>query len=307
MDEVGPQGGAQMQRTQTAECTEALSQHLEAEVGIRSNHAQQLARVLVERAHDTVEAFDTLTQTELRGLGFADGHIKRIETYRARQEAGTEWRDVHVAVQWAPVGPRSAPGTPPTSPPRLRIDTNLLAASPGNPLQKVIVVSCPEKGTLDLGGSGPYDELVMDKVLQLGLKLGCDRAGSSTAREEDKLKFASDDPDQIRDTLWFHDFQTSAKRAIILECQHFHGLLDVVCIEGGPVTRIEHEAISAIIKDAKADAGEYGTRCRIRCECLSYADFLYQYDEVSGAVPSMTLPRALSPLPIVEVQRLIDA
>jgi hypothetical protein len=278
-----------MERTQTAECTDVLAEHLHADLGIRTNKAKQLATALVEHAHDTVEAFSRLAEPELRDIGFADGHIKRVEEYRAQRGVGSEWRDVRVAIQWASVGPRSDPGDP-ISPPRrrLRIDTSCVAAGPGGNLRKVIVVSCPEKGTLDMGGSGPYDELVMEKVLQLGLKLGCERAGSSAATEEDRLKLASGDPDQIMATVWFREYRLAAKRAIILECQHFHGMLDVVCIEGGPITGIEHQAIGEIIKDAKTDAGIYGVQCRIQRSHLSYADFLYQYGAGSDTRPGQT-------------------
>jgi hypothetical protein len=54
--------------------------------------------------------------------------------------------------------------------------------------KKVVVMSCPELGTRDPYGDPPYDERVMDKVAELQqrgvLKMGFDRAGSSTAVAE---------------------------------------------------------------------------------------------------------------------------
>ena len=62
--------------------------------------------------------------------------------------------------------------------------------------QKIIVMSCPEKGTLNPDGSGPWEEKVMDKVSKLvnlgAVKLGFDRAGTSTAvkTEEENRKWS---------------------------------------------------------------------------------------------------------------------
>ena len=62
--------------------------------------------------------------------------------------------------------------------------------------QKIIVMSCPEKGTLKPDGSAPFDQNVMDKVsdlVKLGVvKLGFDRAGTSTAvkTEEENRKWS---------------------------------------------------------------------------------------------------------------------
>jgi hypothetical protein len=65
--------------------TEALSGFLgPTGVGIRSNSALKLAEALIDCGHDTKDAFNSLTAAELLGLGFADGHIKCTEAYRAR-------------------------------------------------------------------------------------------------------------------------------------------------------------------------------------------------------------------------------
>jgi serine/threonine protein kinase len=62
--------------------------------------------------------------------------------------------------------------------------------------QKVVVMSCPEIGTLRPDGSEPFDQNVMDKVSELVkrgvVKLGFDRAGTSTAvkTEEENRKWS---------------------------------------------------------------------------------------------------------------------
>ena len=118
-------------------------QHLMVEIGIRSNRVRQLAQVLLENGYDTVEDFDGLTDPELRGLGFADGYIKRVQAYRARvtvaaaaapeQADPGKWIPVRAQIPRAAVVLRdvavpadmSNPSTPPRSPPRLRLDPSL--------------------------------------------------------------------------------------------------------------------------------------------------------------------------------------
>eukprot|EP01043_Picozoa_sp_COSAG02_P062312 COSAG02_NODE_8565_length_2522_cov_2.349979_2_plen_608_part_00 len=147
---------------------------------------------------------------------------------------------------------------------------------------KPIVMSCPEKGTLDPFGDGPYEELVMDKVMELQqcdkVKMGFDRAGTSTAVPEDKPLFDSNDPANIRLTRWFYGYKTSAKRILQVESQGFQGQIVVICIEGGPITKVEAEEMGQIVEDAKADARMSGIKPRIKIVQLSYHDFLREYD-----------------------------
>ena len=152
------------------------------------------------------------------------------------------------------------------------------------PKRKVIVMSCPEHGTLRRDGKGPYDQPVMAKVAELlrhkVLKMGFDRAGSSTAHPEDADVDWSD-PQSIKRSRWMYGFRTAAKKVMAIECQSFDGVVVIVCIFGGPVTRVEHELMESIIAEAKADAalGESGIECRIERRDLSYAQFLREYDE----------------------------
>ena len=152
------------------------------------------------------------------------------------------------------------------------------------PKRKVIVMSCPEHGTLRRDGKGPYDQPVMAKVAELlrhkVLKMGFDRAGSSTAHPEDADVDWSD-PRSIKRSRWMYGFRTAAKKVMAIECQSFDGVVVIVCIFGGPVTRVEHELMESIIAEAKADAalGESGIECRIERRDLSYAQFLREYDE----------------------------
>ena len=59
----------------------------------------------------------------------------------------------------------------------------------------VVVVSCPELGSLNPDGGGPYDQAVMTKLMEMQsaglLKIAFDRAGTSTASEEDRHAFVS--------------------------------------------------------------------------------------------------------------------
>jgi hypothetical protein len=143
-------------------------------------------------------------------------------------------------------------------------------------------MSCPERGTRRADGAGPYDEDVMGKVAELQrrglLKMGFDRAGSTTQHPEDRdLDWT--DPAQIRGSQWMYGFRTAAKKVMSIECQGFDGILVVVCIKGGPVTRVEHESMESIISDAKSDAEKSDVMCRIDRQDMSYAEFLRAHDE----------------------------
>lgn len=153
------------------------------------------------------------------------------------------------------------------------------------PRRKVVVMSCPEKSTLKPDGSGPYDQHVMDKVGQLQqrgrLKMGFDRAGTSTQHPEDHDVDWSV-PEQIARSRWMYGFKTAAKKVLAVESQHFDGIVLCVCIKGGPITDVEHMEMSSIIADAKKDAEKSGVTCRIERKDMSYAAFLHEYDEGWG-------------------------
>ena len=120
--------------------------------------------------------------------------------------------------------------------------------------RKVIVMSCPEIGTIDPYGGGPYDQPVMEKVQELAqlggaIKMGFDRAGTTTAVKEDKPLFeevgklakAGDTEGakaKVRETAWLYGYITAAKRTISVESQDFDGLLVILCIEGGMITQV---------------------------------------------------------------------
>ena len=140
-----------------------------------------------------------------------------------------------------------------------------LAAESGTTLRKQIVMSCPEMGTLDLdggmsrlaAGTAPeivYDQQVMTKVADLQkigfVKLGFDRAGTSTARKKDEHLFEEasalrtagryeDAVALLKSTDWWYGYQTSVKQAVKLEAQGFDGELDIICIKGGFITQLE--------------------------------------------------------------------
>ena len=148
--------------------------------------------------------------------------------------------------------------------------------------RRVIVMSCPEWGTLDPYGEAPFDQPVMDKVTELQqrgiVKMGYDRAGTSTSVPEDVSLFESKEPAKIRETKWFYGYKTSAKRILQTESQGFDGQTEVICIDGGPITRVEAEEMGRIVEEAKTDAKMNGVKCRIKITQLSYYDFLREYD-----------------------------
>ena len=142
-------------------------------------------------------------------------------------------------------------------------------------VHKRIVVSCPEMGTLDEDGGKKrkdegidaeqvYDQKVMDYVKglvnrpELELKFGFDHADSSTTEESDKALFTlfaeTKKKEHVQRTRWWYGYCTAVKRCISLEAQNFEGLLELICIEGGPITAMEAEEVPRLLVEAAHDA-----------------------------------------------------
>lgn len=167
--------------------------------------------------------------------------------------------------------------------------------------RKAIVMSCPEKGSLDPNGGEPYDQPVMDKINELRqrgrLKGGFDRAGSSNQDPRDdetwpqifktaglEHLFETDGEkrkEMIKSTYWFTGYRTAAKAQMNLECQTFDGTLEIICIKGGPITDVEHEEMDRIIEEARRDAATNEIRTNIQLKKVSYYEFLREYDPES--------------------------
>eukprot|EP01048_Picozoa_sp_COSAG05_P012121 COSAG05_NODE_1192_length_5572_cov_3.202266_3_plen_947_part_00 len=163
---------------------------------------------------------------------------------------------------------------------------------------KVVVMSTSEMGTIDPDGGPPYDQEVMTKVVEMqkrGLvKLGFDRAGSSNTDERDsdtwpKIIFEEAkkdlfEPDLekrkklVKQTYWFAGYKAAVKAQLKLECQNFDGTVVVVCLHGGTITKVEHEAMDEIVKDAEKDAKLSEIQCDIQLEKISFFAFLQKYD-----------------------------
>ena len=143
--------------------------------------------------------------------------------------------------------------------------------------------------TLDGAGGPPYDQDAMGKVRelqQLGVvKVGYDRPGSTTARAEDVELFASGDPEKIKLTMWFYGYATAMKRCIAIESQNFDGLLELICIHGGPITTVEAQEMPRILADAAHDASIGGAEigCEFKISAMSYVEFVQRFDDAGSA------------------------
>ena len=60
--------------------------------------------------------------------------------------------------------------------------------------------------------------------------------------------------------------------------QNFDGLLRIICINGGDITKVEAEEMPRILEDAKNDAAMSGIKCRYKLEEMTYLDFLLEFD-----------------------------
>ena len=167
-----------------------------------------------------------------------------------------------------------------------------LVTEAGPATHKRVVMSCPEDGTINPDGSGPYDQKVMEKVSELQqigyVKFGFDRAGTSTAREKDaaiferafELRNGGDQQKAVallKSTDWWYGYQTSVKQAVKLECQGFNGELDVICVQGGFITQLEAAEMGRIMSEATSDCLKSGITVKYKISEVSYYEFLSTY------------------------------
>eukprot|EP00928_Gymnodinium_smaydae_P036928 TRINITY_DN25724_c0_g1_i1.p1 TRINITY_DN25724_c0_g1~~TRINITY_DN25724_c0_g1_i1.p1 ORF type:complete len:172 (+),score=28.01 TRINITY_DN25724_c0_g1_i1:123-638(+) len=148
---------------------------------------------------------------------------------------------------------------------------------------KIVVMSTPEWGTEKPDGSGPYDVNVMKEIQKLqrderdGSKnfvVAFDRAGSSTANDADaeRGEWWKGDEAVIKSTYWFYGYRTRVKTCVVVECQNFEGVLDVICVHGGPITQVEQKEMPAIVRNAKYDAQMAGIRCFVNIRYMTFHD-----------------------------------
>jgi hypothetical protein len=154
----------------------------------------------------------------------------------------------------------------------------------------------------------------MTKVAELQkigfVKLGFDRAGTSTARKKDghlfeeagTLKDAGQHEEAVsllKSTDWWYGYQTSVKQAVKLEAQSFDGELEIMCIKGGFITQVEAAEMDRILTEATADCLKSSIDVRYRITEVSYYDFLSAYEPIcsdgaeasNGRSSSIELPQ----------------
>lgn len=71
--------------------------------------------------------------------------------------------------------------------------------------------------------------------------------------------------------------KTRVKACIFVECQHFDGVLEIVCIHGGLITQLEQREMPAILRDARLDAEQSGVRCFFDIQPMSFFDFARRF------------------------------
>jgi hypothetical protein len=160
---------------------------------------------------------------------------------------------------------------------------------------KVVLVSAPETGPDNSGG---YTFAVMENILQLSktaenMVVAYDWAGSSNVFPDDQTNFdmifKKDQADQasnsgdltlfkkwcaapsdaakeealkeitplVKSTRWFAAYCGAVKNTIKVYCQKKEDVL-LVCIEGGPITRVEAAEMPRLREEAMADLKELG-------------------------------------------------
>eukprot|EP01043_Picozoa_sp_COSAG02_P022472 COSAG02_NODE_1169_length_14132_cov_85.570187_6_plen_1172_part_00 len=162
--------------------------------------------------------------------------------------------------------------------------------------------------SLGLGPTEMQLQKMVDEVDTDGLKLKSDSGGEMTfldgtidfldfstmvhkvndAFSEDDLKktfwkFAAATPEDVKklifkSTDWWYGYETSVKQAVKLESQGFGGVLDIACIRGGPITRLEAQEMPRIMEQAKSDCAKSGISVKYEISHVSYHKFLLEYE-----------------------------
>ena len=150
--------------------------------------------------------------------------------------------------------------------------------------KRLLVLSCPEKGSHNPNDTmGPYTADVMDKIQELhkrsidgSLKLAFERKGR-TMNPSDEGKLT---PELVRSTGWYYGYQTRVQSTVLTELHGFNGILQVACINGGPVSQVEQQDVPAIVRDATLEAyrSDRGVCCAIEpLRNVSFARFCEEF------------------------------
>jgi serine/threonine protein kinase len=101
---------------------------------------------------------------------------------------------------------------------------------------------------------------------------GYDWAGGTSADERDKdVNWA--DPSDVKKSFWFKGYCERAKGLVTGLVQQGHAL-ELVCIQGGPITQLEAESMSQIRDDVRRDlAGKGVANAKVSSTSLSWSDF----------------------------------
>ena len=70
----------------------------------------------------------------------------------------------------------------------------------------------------------------------------------------------------------------AVKRTISILSQEHSGVLEIVCIRGGPITVVEAEEMPSLLKQARDDASRSGVCCEMKLTIMTFHDFLNKYD-----------------------------
>ena len=125
-------------------------------------------------------------------------------------------------------------------------------------------------GTIDFPDFCTVARKTNDALTEDDLKKGFRKFAQATAEDVKEMIFKS--------TEWWYGYQTSVKQAVKLESQGFGGVLDVICIRGGPITRLEAAEMAGIMEQAIGDCAKSGISVQYEISYVSYRDFLLEYE-----------------------------
>lgn len=89
------------------------------------------------------------------------------------------------------------------------------------------------------------------------------------------MREADDDGWQqpIKDTKWFQTYSGAVKKSLCVLAQQVDGVIEVMCIDGGPITQVERATMPTLLYEAEQDSQKSGVVLQTNMRCMSYRDF----------------------------------
>ena len=116
-----------------------------------------------------------------------------------------------------------------------------------------------------------------------GLVLGYDWANSSSADERDSVSIDWKDSTSVAKSFWFKGYCERVKGQLLLMAQLPFTRVEVVCIEGGPISQLEARSMDKLTTDVQNDLATKGLQAQLDVSTISFAEFKQRFN--AGELP----------------------